>query len=142
MRKIEATGPPVTASEGEPLETWNVAAVGPGWRPPPGEPELLPVPGRLELHADALIFRADDAVDRRTGEPLVAVVHGASVRNAGPLSPGTYITPTKLAGLWMPRLLRRLRCPGFAMRTSDGVWAFDCPAGVRRAREVSRRYAG
>jgi hypothetical protein len=142
MREIETAGRPAPAPDGEPPETWDVAAIGPGWRPPPGEDELLPVAGRLELFDDAMVFRADDAVDRRTGEPLVAVVAAASVREAGPLSPGTHITPTELAGLWMPRMMRRLRCPGFAVRTSDGDWAFDCPGGARRAREVSRRYVG
>jgi hypothetical protein len=141
MREVETTGAASPVPDGERLETWAVAAIAPGWRPSPGEAELLPVPGRLELFGGGFVFRADDAVDRRTGERLVGMVPAASVREAGPLSPGTHITPTELAGLWMPRMMRRLRCPGFAVRTSDGDWAFDCPAGVRRARRVSELYA-
>ena len=116
------------------LEEWEVAAVGPAWRPAPGESEVPPVEGRLELHADALVFRAAD----RDPE----VIPAASVIDAGPLSPGSRITPSEVAGRWMPGPLRRFRCPGFAIRTDAGSWAFDCPHGQKRAREVSRRYAG
>jgi hypothetical protein len=144
MREIEtaAAAAPAPAPAGEPLDAWSVAAAGPEWRPPPGETELRPVSGRLELFPDALVFRADDTVDRTTGEPLVAVVPATAVTGAGPLSPGARVTSTELAGQWMARPLRRLRCPGFVVATSDGSWLFDCPHGVRRAREVSRRYTG
>jgi len=143
MREIEtAAVAPATAPAGEPLEVWDVAAVGPEWRPPPDEAELPPVPGRLELYPGALVFRADDTVDRTTGEPLLSVVPAAAVTGAGPLSPGARVTSTELAGQWMPRPLRRLRCPGFIVSTSAGPWLFDCPHGVKRADEVSRRYAG
>ena len=144
MREIEtaAAAAPVSAPVGEPMEVWSVAAVGPAWQPPPSETELLPVPGRLELYPDALVFRADEAIDRRTGEAVVDVVPARAVTGAGPLSPGSHVTPTELAGLWMARPLRRFRCPGFVVSTSDGPWLFDCPRGERRAREVARRYAG
>jgi len=143
MREIdrEAADAAGTPPAGEPLEAWGVAAVGPAWRPSPDEAELRQVPGRLELYPDALVFRADEAIDRVTREPVVDVVPARAVTGAGPLSPGSHVTPTELAGLWMPRPLRRLRCPGFVVSTSDGPWMFDCPHGVRRAREVSRRYA-
>jgi hypothetical protein len=138
---VAAPGP-ATAPAGKALQTWSVGAVGPEWQPPPGEMELLPVPGRLELYPDALVFRADEAIDRRTREPVVAIVPARSVTGAGPLSPGSRVTPTELAGRWMARPLRRFRCPGFVVSTSNGPWMFDCPHGVRRAREVSRLYAG
>jgi hypothetical protein len=144
MREIETAAPgvPPTPPAGEPLEAWDVAAVGPAWRPPPGETELLPVPGRLELYPDAIVFRSSETIDRRTGEPVVEIVPSGEVTGAGPLSPGARVTSTELAGQWMPRALRRLRCPGFVVSTSDGSWLFDCPHGVRRAREVSGRYQG
>ena len=144
MREVDrdAAAAAVAAPAGEPLDAWSVAAVGPQWRPPPDEMELRPVPGRLELYADALVFRADEAIDRRTREPVVDVIPAHTVTGAGPLSPGSRATPSELAGLWMPRPLRRFRCPGFVVSTSDGPWLFDCRHGERRAREASRRYAG
>jgi hypothetical protein len=69
------------------------------------------------------------------------VIPAAEVLEAGPLSPGSKLTPDELAGRWMPKPLRRVRCPGFAIRTSGGSWAFDCPHGQKRAREVGGRYA-
>lgn len=140
-REIETPGPPAAAPDGDPLDAWAVAAVGPDWRPPPGELELAPAEGRLLLYPDALVFRADAVVDRGTGAPLVSVIPAGSVIEAGPLSPGSRLTPSEIAGRWMPRPLRRIRCPGFAVRTTAGSWAFDCPYGQRRAREVSDRYA-
>lgn len=140
MREIEVTAPPGAVPASEPIDEWEVAAIGPGWTPVAGEAELRPVSGRLALHPEGLVFRADDAVDRASGELVVASVPGETVLDAGPLSPGTKLTPTELAGLSMPRPLRRFRCGGFAVRTRDGDWVFDSPHGVRRAREVSRRY--
>ena len=141
MRQIEVTGARAALPAGEPFERWKVAAIGPGWVPMAGEAELWPVEGRLGLHGDGLVFTAEDTVDRVSGEPVVTVIPAASVLDSGPLSPGSRITPSELAGLWMPRFLRRFRCPGFAVRTREGDWAFDCPHGQRRANEVSRRYA-
>ena len=141
MREIDRAAATAPAPTGDPLQVWSVAAVGPQWQPPPDETELRPVPGRLELYPDALVFRADEAVDRRTRALVVDVVPARAVTGAGPLSPGSPITPTELAGSWMARPLRRLRCPGFVVSTGDGPWLFDCPHGVRRAREVGRRYA-
>ena len=134
------TATPGAAPASEPIDEWEVAAIGPGWTPVAGESELWPVSGRLALHSEGLVFRADDAVDRASGELVLASVPAETVLEAGPLSPGSKLTPTELAGLWMPRPLRRFRCGGFAVRTRDGDWVFDCPHGVRRAREVSRRY--
>lgn len=143
MREIYDETPPSTASpQGEPDETWEVAAIGPGWRPPPGEAELAPVAGRLELYPEALAFRADDAIEAGSGEPLLGIIPAASVQEAGPLAPGSRATPTQLAGGWMPRWQRRFRCPGFVVRTSAGGWTFECPHGVRRARTVGGRYTG
>lgn len=142
VREIDREGDRARAMpQGEPLKEWVVAAVGPDWRPPPGEPELPAAPGRLELHPDALVFRADEVIDRRTREPVVDVIPAGAVTGAGPLSPGSRATPTELVGQWMPRPLRRFRCPGFVVSTTGGSWMFDCPKGVRRAEEVSRRYA-
>ena len=70
----------------------------------------------------------------------MGVIPAASVLDSGPLSPGSRITPSELAGLWMPRFLRRFRCPGFVVRTTEGLWVFDCPRGQQRADEVNRRY--
>ncbi len=80
-------------------------------------------------------------MDHASGEPVVAVIPSASVLDSGPLSPGSRITASELAGLWMPRFLRRFRCPGFAVRTREGAWVFDCPNGVQRSDEVRRRYS-
>ncbi len=141
MRQIELTAPPAAQPTSEPFDEWEVAAIGPGWAPVAGEAELWPVDGRLSLHPEGLVFRAEETVDRASGEPVVAVISAASVLDSGPLSPGSRITPTELAGLWMPRFLRRLRSPGFSVRTREGDWVFDCPHGSRRAQEVSSRYA-
>jgi hypothetical protein len=121
-------------------ERWEVAAIGPGWTPVAGDTELLPVAGSLALQPEGLVFRAEGTVDRATDDPLAALIPADSVTDSGPLSPGTRITPSELAGLWMPRFLRRFRCPGFSVRTSDGDWVFDCRHGQARAREVQRRY--
>jgi hypothetical protein len=141
VRQIEVTTRAATPPSSEPFERWEVAAIGPGWTPLAGEDELWPVNGRLALHPEGLVFSAEETVDRASGEPVVAVIPAASVIDSGPLSPGSLITPSELAGLWMPRILRRLRSPGFAVRTIEGGWVFDCPHGPQRAREVSRRYA-
>jgi hypothetical protein len=140
-REIVSVDPPVELPDGEPLEEWPVAAVGPGWRPPPGESEVPAVPGRLLLYPSALVFCADDAIDVGTGEPVVGIVPAGAVAHTGPLSPGSRMAPSEPAGQWMPGLLRRFRCPGFVVGTAEGPWIFDCPHGVRRAEEISRRYA-
>jgi hypothetical protein len=141
VREIDDTAPPPATPSDAPLETWeDVAAVGPSWRPAPGERDLRPVPGRLELHASVLVFRATEAVDRATGAPLAGVI--GDVQEAGPLSPGSLITPTERAGLWMPGWMRRFRCPGFAVRTGTGSWIFDSPHGQQRAATVRARYGG
>ena len=141
VRLIEVTASPTAPPSGEPFERWEVAAIGPGWTPVAGEAELWPVEGRLALHPEGLVFSAEQTVDRASGEPVVAVIRAESVLDSGPLSPGSMITPSDPAGLWMPRFLRRFRCPGFSVRTRDGDWVFDCSHGQQRAREVSRRYA-
>jgi hypothetical protein len=115
-------------------DEWEVVAVGPAWQPAPGSDEVAPAPGRLLLHEDALVFRADDGTE--TAIPI------ADIKDAGPLSPGARITPSRAAGQWMAVPLRRLRCPGFAVITAGGTWVFDAPHGVRRARAVRERYAG
>jgi hypothetical protein len=140
-REIDVDAPAAELPGGEPLAEWRVAAIGPGWRPLPGESELLSVPGRLLLHPEALVFLADDAIDRRTREPVVGVVPAGAVAHTGPLSPGSRMSPSEPAGRWMPGPLRRFRCPGFVVGTAEGPWVFDCPHGVRRAEEISRRYA-
>jgi hypothetical protein len=143
MREIDSVARPgLDLPHDEPLAEWRVAAIGPDWRPLPGETELLSVPGRLRVHPEGLVFEADDVIDRRTGERVVAVVPAGAVTGAGPLSPGSRMAPSEPAGRWMPGLLRRFRCPGFVVQTADGAWVFDCPHGARRADEVSRRYGG
>jgi hypothetical protein len=141
VRQIELTGAPATQPASEPFAEWKVAAIGPDWTPIAGEDELWPVEGRFSLHPEGLVFRAEGTVDRSSGEPVVAVIPAGSVLDSGPLSPGSRITPSELAGLWMPRYMRRLRSPGFSVRTREGDWVFDCPHGAKRADEVSRRYA-
>jgi hypothetical protein len=141
VRQIEVIAPSAAPPASEPFEQWEVAAIGPGWTPVAGDTELWPVEGRLWLHPEGLVFRAEDTVDRASGEPVAAVIPAASVLESGPLSPGSRITPSELGGLWMPRFLRRFRSPGFSVRTREGDWVFDCPNGPNRAREVSRRYA-
>jgi hypothetical protein len=140
VREIEVTRPATAAPASEPLERWDVAAIGPGWTPVAGDAELWPVTGSLSLHPEGLVFRAKATVDRANGEPVAAVIPADSVTDSGPLSPGTRITPSEPAGLWMPRFLRRFRCPGFSIRTREGDWVFDCRHGQARAREVQRRY--
>jgi hypothetical protein len=114
------------------LDEWDVVAVAPHWRPASGAASVEPVAGRLVLYADRLVFDGG-------GEP--EVIPAADVLEAGPLSPGSRLTPDEMAGRWMPKGLRRIRCPGFVVRTSGGSWAFDCPHGQKRAREISGRYA-
>jgi hypothetical protein len=141
MREIENAAGPAEAPAGAPLETWDdVAAISPSWRPGPGETELRPVAGRLELHAQALVFRADDTFDRSTRAPVVGVIDAADVGAIGPLSPGTSATPTQKAGSWMPGWQRRFRVPGFAVETTAGPWLFDSPHGKQRADALARRY--
>jgi hypothetical protein len=99
------------------------------------------VHGRLELHPEGLLFRADDAVDAAGGGPVVELVAAEAIQSASPLSPGSLMTPTRQAGGWMPRLLRKARCPGFVVSTAEGPWVFDGPHGVRRAQELRKRFA-
>jgi hypothetical protein len=113
---------------GEPLERWEVAAVGPAWGPAPGEDFVRPVAGSLEVHADALVFRLAAGGDAE-------VIPASSIRAIGPLSPGNPGT-----GGWMPRWQRRLRSPGFAVDTEAGGWVFDGPHGPKRADALSRRF--
>ncbi|HMJ95544.1 MAG TPA: hypothetical protein VK486_06810 [Thermoleophilaceae bacterium] len=142
MRQIEVIGPAAASPPAsEAFERWDVAAIGPGWAPCAGETELWPVEGRLSLHSEGLVFSAEGTVDRASGAPVVAVIPAEAVLDSGPLSPGSLITPSEPAGLWMPRFLRRFRCPGFSVRTREGDWVFDCPHGQQRAGAVSRRYA-
>jgi hypothetical protein len=141
MREIDNVDPPAQLPEGERLKEWRVSAIGPGWRPLLGESELLSVPGRLQLYPEALVFRADDVIDRSTGEPVVGIVPAGSVTHTHPLAPGTMLAPSEPAGKWMRGPLRRFRFPGFTVGTDDGLWVFDCPHGARRAQEISRRYA-
>lgn len=126
-----------------PQLTWPVRAIGPNWRPPPTEPELQPVPGVLRVHPEGLVFRADDAVDRTTGQPLAAMIPADTVLDAGPLTPGTRLVSSEPAGSWMPRWQRRWRIPGFAIRTTtDGGWGFETPRGASRSSLVNRIYLG
>jgi hypothetical protein len=141
VREIDVSGQAPALPTSEPFERWEVAAVGPAWTPAPGESELWPVEGSLALHPEGLVFRADETVDRANGERVVAVIPAESVLDSGPLAPGSLVTPSEPAGLWMPRFMRRFRCPGFSVRTRDGDWVFDSRGGQRRAREVQRRYA-
>jgi hypothetical protein len=143
MRELAGDGTAGAAPGDEPLEVWDeVAAIGPRWAPAASDAELAPVPGRLELHADALVFRADDAIDSATGQPLVSVVAAAAVHEVQRLAPGTMVTPTQTAGAWLPRWQRRLRCPGFALVTDDGLWIFDARHGDARATALAARYGG
>jgi hypothetical protein len=109
-------------------------AVGPEWRPPPGSDEVAPARGWLLLHDDALVFRADDGTE--------TVIAAADIKDAGPLSPGSRLTPSQAAGQWMAAPLRRVRSPGFAVVTTGGPWVFDAPHGAKRAQTVRQRYAG
>ena len=120
---------------GQALDTWELAAVGPTWRPGPGEDGVAAVDGVLEVHGDALVFRARDAVDAATGSPLVAVIPAATIRAIGPLSPGS-----PGAGGWLPGWQRRLRSPGFVVGTDAGAWMFDGPHGPKRADALSERF--
>lgn len=141
MRRIDVSTPPGVVPASEPIVDWEVAAIGPGWAPAAGESELVPVEGRLAMHPEGLVFRADDAADSASGERLIAVVPADAIGDAGPLSAGSKLTQTELAGRWMPRFMRRFRSGGFVVRTRDGDWLFDSPHGVDRAREVTRRYS-
>jgi hypothetical protein len=141
VRQIELSAAPASPPGSDPFTDWEVAAIGPDWTPVAGETELWPVEGRLALHSEGLVFRARETVDRASGQPVVAVIPADAVLDSGPLSPGSRITPSELAGLWMPQFLRRFRSPGFSVRTREGDWVFDCPHGAQRAQEVSRRYA-
>ena len=139
---IDRAGPSAAPPAGEPAAVWELAAVGADWRPAAGEEDVPVARGRLELHPEGLVFRADEVIDGATGEPVIAVIPADTIVDAGPLSPGSPLTRTRTAGEWMAAPLRRLRCPGFAVRTSAGAWAFDGPRGVKRAEEIRRRYAG
>jgi hypothetical protein len=135
MRTVDTGVPPGTPPDGPVLESWELAAVGPSWRPALGEDVVEPVDGVLEIHTDALVFRARAAVDAGTGSPLVAVIPAATIRAIGPLSPGD-----PGAGGWMPKWQRRLRSPGFVVGTDAGAWVFDGPEGPKRARALSNRF--
>lgn len=117
------------------LESWELAAVGPTWHPEMGQHAVTPVEGVLDVHADALVFRARDATDEAAGVPLVAVIPASAIREIGPLIPGN-----PGSGTWMPGWQRRLRCPGFAVGTERGPWVFDGPKGRQRAEALSRRF--
>jgi hypothetical protein len=140
MPDVDLAGPAGEPPAGEPDAVWELSAVDPGWRPPPGEDDVPVGRGRLELHPEALVFRADDVFDRATGEPVVGVIPAAAIVDAGPLSPGSLLNQTRAAGEWMRGPLQGMRCPGFAISTAAGAWGFGCPGGVRRADEVRRRY--
>lgn len=135
MRAVDVGASPPAPPDGPVLDSWELAAVGPAWRPPPGEHAVLPVEGVLEIHSDALVFRARDAIDVATGDPLVDVIPAATMREIGPLSPGSPGT-----GEWMPRWQRRMRSPGFVVATEVGGWVFDGPEGPKRADALSRRF--
>ncbi len=143
MRRLDRGGgaPDTLPPQSEPAEAWGeVAALAPHWRPSLGETELAPVRGQLAMHHEGLVFRAADVVDATTGEPVVELPPGGAILSAGPLSPGSLMTPTRPAGEWMPRLLRGLRCPGFVVSTASGAWIFDGPRGVRHAQAVHERF--
>jgi hypothetical protein len=135
MRAVDTGVAPAPPPDGVVLETWELAAVGPTWLPDPGESAVSPVSGTLEVHTDALVFRATDAIDAGTGAPLVAIIPASAMRAIGPLSPGDPV-----AGHWMPRWQRRLRSPGFVVGTDAGAWVFDGPDGPKRARLLSERF--
>ncbi len=135
MRAVDTGERPATPPDGPVLERWELAAVGPTWRPPPGEHAVLPVEGVLEVLTSALVFRAREAVDLVTGAPLVAVIPVSAMRAIGPLSPGS-----PGSGGWMPGWQRRLRSPGFVVGTSAGAWVFDGPHGPKRAAALSARF--
>jgi hypothetical protein len=135
MRAVETGAPPMPPPDGPALESWELAAIGPSWRPPPGEHTVAPVDGVLEVHGDALVFRAREAIDVATGTPLVAVIPASAMRAIGPLSPGD-----PGAGGWMPKWQRRLRSPGFVVATEAGAWVFDGPQGPKRAQVLSSRF--
>ena len=135
MRAVDVGDLPPAPPGGPVLESWELAAVGPTWRPPPGEHAVGPVDGVLEIHSDALVFRARDAIDAATGAPLVAVIPASTMRAIGPLSPGSPGT-----GEWMPGWQRRLRSPGFVVGTEAGAWVFDGPGGPKRAAALSSRF--
>jgi hypothetical protein len=135
MRAVDTGAPPVSPPDGPALESWRLAAAGPTWLPGPGEQEFAPVDGVLEVHTAALVFRASEAVDARSGEPVVAVIPASEMRSIGPLSPGDPV-----AGRWMPKWQRRMRSPGFAVATDAGAWVFAGPDGPKRARALSDRF--
>ena len=135
MRVVVTGVPPGEPPAGPALDSWELAAIGPTWHPEPGQQAVTPVDGRLDVHADALVFQACDAIDERTGSPLVSVIPVASIRSIGPLSPGN-----PGSGGWMPRWQRRLRSPGFVVGTEAGAWLFDGPHGPRRAEILRERF--
>jgi hypothetical protein len=135
MRVVDSGAPAAARPDGPALEAWQVAAVGPTWRPAPGEKAVTTVDGVLEVLTDALVFRAHDALDTATSAPLVAVIPAATIRTVGPLSPGS-----AGSGGWMPGWQRRFRSPGFAVGTDMGAWVFDCPHGQRRAGALRDRF--
>jgi hypothetical protein len=135
MREIDSGAPAGELPDGPPLERWELAAVGPTWRPPIGETTVYLVDGVLELHPDALVFRAREVVDSTTGSPLVGVIPATSIVTIGPLSPGS-----AGSGAWMPGWQQRFRSPGFVVGTDVGAWVFDGPKGPRRARELRERF--
>ena len=83
MRAVDTGERAAAPPEGPVLESWELAAVGPTWRPPPGEHAVAPVEGVLEFFTSALVFRAREAVDAATGATLVAVIPASAIRAIG-----------------------------------------------------------
>jgi hypothetical protein len=135
MREVDSGAAPVEPPDGPPAESWELAAVGPTWRPAPGESTVSLVDGVLEVHPHALVFRAREVLDVASRAPLVAVIPAERIVTIGPLSPGS-----AGSGEWLPGWQRRLRSPGFVVGTDVGAWVFDGPKGPRRARELRDRF--
>ena len=139
---VERRNPTMPPPAGRPDAVWQLVAVSPNWQPLRTERDLPAAHGRLELHPDALVYRADDVVDHATGELVVEVVPADTITDAGPMAPGTRLTGELTAGGWIAAPLRRFRCPGFVVATTAGSWIFDGPKGAKRADEIVRRYVG
>lgn len=126
-----------------PRKTWRVGAIGPNWRPPPGEDELSPLPGTLCVHREGLAFEADEAVDAATGRLIAAVVPLDAIDDVKPLSPNTWFYSTRLGSAWIPRWQRGWRSPGFTVLVSTGNgWCFESRFGAYRADFIRRTCMG